>query len=124
MFPNYKEIEKELWVKDRIWPIMHLIAIKRETYEKHPFIAQSLYDAFKESKRQALTVMKKLQSLRYMLPWLPADIDEIEELFGGDPWPYGVEENRPTLEAMMQYLQEQYLIEKTVPVEDIFVDVK
>lgn len=124
MFPNYKEIEKELWVKDRIWPIMHLIAIKRETYEKHPFIAKSLYDAFTESKRQSLAVMKKLQSLRYMLPWLPAAIDEIDELFGGDPWPYGVEENRPTLEAMVQYMQEQYLIEKTVPVDDLFVDVK
>lgn len=124
MFPNYKEIEKELWVNDRIWPIMHLIAIKRETYEKHPFIAKSLYDAFTESKRQSLAVMKKLQSLRYMLPWLPAAIDEIDELFGGDPWPYGVEENRPTLEAMVQYMQEQYLIEKTVPVDDLFVDVK
>lgn len=123
MFPNYKEIEKELWVKDRIWPIMHLIAIKRETYEKNPFIAQSLYDAFRESKRQALAVMKKLQSLRYMLPWLPAAIDEIDELFGGDPWPYGVEENRPTLEAMVQYLHEQYLIEKAMPAEDLFVKV-
>ncbi|MGE3248347.1 MAG: hypothetical protein AB7F96_11405 [Beijerinckiaceae bacterium] len=124
MFPDYKEIEKALWVKDRIWPIMHLIAIKRESYEKNPFIAQSLYDAFKESKRQSLAVMKKLQSLRYMLPWLPAAIDEIDELFGGDPWPYGVEQNRPTLEAMVQYLQEQYLIEKTMPVEDIFVKVE
>ncbi len=124
MFPDYKNIEKELWIKDRIWPIMHLIAIKREAYEANPFIAQSLYDAFRESKRQSLAVMKKLQSLRYMLPWLPADLDEIEELFDGDPWPYGVEENRPTLEAMMQYLHEQYLIEKPIPVEDIFVDVK
>ncbi len=124
MFPNYKEIEKELWIKQRIWPIMHLIAIRREAYEKNPFIAQSLYDAFNESKAQALAAMKKLQALRYMLPWLPADLDEIEELFGGDPWPYGVEQNRPTLEAMVQYMQEQFLIDRKVPLEDLFVEVK
>ena len=124
MFPNYKEIEKELWVKDRIWPIMHLIAIRREVYEKNPFIAQSLYTALTEAKNQALEVMKKLQALRYMLPWLPAALDEIEELFDGDPWPHGVEANRPTLEAMMQYMHEQYLIERTVPVDDLFIDVK
>ncbi|MDP4592984.1 MAG: hypothetical protein NWT00_00275 [Beijerinckiaceae bacterium] len=124
MFPNYKEIEKELWIKDRIWPIMHLIAIRRKVWEANPFIAQSLYTALTESKDMALASMKKLQALRYMLPWLPADLDEIEELFDGDPWPHGVEANRPTLTAMVQYLHEQHLIERTVPVDELFVDVK
>ena len=50
-----------------------------------------------------------------------ADIDEIYEVFGGDPWPYGVEPNRPTLEALVTYLHEQGLIAKKVPIEDIFV---
>lgn len=124
MFPNYKEIEKELWIKDRIWPIMHLVAIRREAYEKNPFIAQSLYTALTEAKDMALASMKKLQALRYMLPWLPADLDEIEDLFDGDPWPHGIEPNRPTLEAMVQYLHEQHVIERTVPVEELFIDVK
>ena len=124
MFPNYKEIEQQLWIKDRIWPIMHLMAIRRDVYEKHPFIGQSLYTALNEAKEQSLAVMKKLQALRYMLPWLPSALDEIEELFDGDPWPHGVEANRPTLEAMMQYMQEQYLIEHKVPVDELFLDVK
>ncbi len=57
--------------------------------------------------------MKEPGALRYMLPWLGADLDEIAEVFDGDPWPYGIEANRPTLEALVQYLAEQNLIAKT-----------
>lgn len=124
MFPNYRDIERELWVKEKIFPIMHLLAIRRDVYEKHPFIAQSLYDAMNEAKKQALAKMTSLVALRYMLPWMTADIDEINDIFGGDPWPHGVEANRPTLEALMQYMHEQYLIERPVPVDELFLDVK
>ena len=79
-------------------------------YERYPFIATSLYNAFERSKRIALRKMYNLRALRYMTPWLMRDIDEIHEVFGGDPWPYGVEKNRPTLEALVTYLADQHLI--------------
>jgi 4,5-dihydroxyphthalate decarboxylase len=60
-------------------------------------------------------------TLRYMLPWMRAEIAEIDEVFGGDPWPYGIEPNRATLEALVQYLAEQGLIAAPVPVEKLFV---
>jgi 4,5-dihydroxyphthalate decarboxylase len=56
-----------------------------------------------------------------MLPWLDHDVDEIDEVFGGDPWPYGIEANRPTLTALVQYMAEQHLIAKPLPIEDLFV---
>lgn len=121
LFPNYRDVEKELWRSKQIFPIMHLVAIRREIYEQHPFIARSLYDAFVKAKKLALEKMYYIGALRYMLPWLPADLDEIDEVFGGDPWPYGLEPNRPTLEALSQYLEDQYLIEKKVSVDDLFV---
>jgi 4,5-dihydroxyphthalate decarboxylase len=121
LFPNYREIEKELWRTKRIFPIMHLIAIRREVYEKNPFIAQSLYDAFVKAKKLALEKMYYIGALRYMLPWLPADLDEIDEVFGGDPWPYGLEPNRPTLDALNQYMEDQYLIAKKINLDDLFV---
>jgi 4,5-dihydroxyphthalate decarboxylase len=55
-----------------------------------------------------------------MLPWLTADIDEIDEVFGGDPWPYGIEPNRPTLEAAIRYLHDQSLIATPLAVEEVF----
>jgi 4,5-dihydroxyphthalate decarboxylase len=121
MFPNYREVEKEYYRRTRIFPIMHLVAIRRDVHEAHPFVAQSLYDALCESKDRALMQMKERGALRYMLPWLPADMDEIDDVFGGDPWPYGVEANRPTLEALVQYMVEQHFIPRRIPIEDLFV---
>ncbi len=124
LFPNYRELEKDYYRRTRIFPIMHLVVIRRHVYEAHPFIAQSLYDAFCASKNSALHLMKELGALRYMLPWLTADVDEIEDIFAGDPWPYGVEANRPTLEAMVTYLFEQNFIPRKIPIEELFAPVK
>jgi 4,5-dihydroxyphthalate decarboxylase len=121
LFPNYVDIEKEFYKRTRIYPIMHLVAIRKDVYEKHPFVATSLYDAFVKSKKIALEKMLNLRALRYMTPFLMRDIDEIHEVFNGDPWPYGVEPNRPTLEAFMKYLTDQTLIAAPVPVDDLFV---
>jgi 4,5-dihydroxyphthalate decarboxylase len=121
LFPNYVELEKEFYRRTKIYPIMHLVAIRRDVYEKHPFVATSLYDAFVKAKKIALEKMFNLRALRYMTPFLMRDIDEIHEIFDGDPWPYGVEPNRPTLEAFMTYMTDQSLITAPVPVDDLFV---
>jgi 4,5-dihydroxyphthalate decarboxylase len=121
LFPDYVEMEKEYYKRTGIYPIMHLIAIKREVYERYPFVATSLYNAFIKSKRIALRNMYNLRALRYMTPWLMRDIDEIYEVFNGDPWPYGVEPNRKTLDALCTYLKDQHLIAEKPKVDDLFV---
>ncbi len=121
LFPNYVDMEREYYKRTGIYPIMHLVAIKKEVYERYPFVASSLYDAFVESKKVALKHMYNLRALRYMTPFLMRDIDEIYEVFNGDPWPYGVEKNRKTLEALVTYLVDQHLIAAPVKVDDLFV---
>ena len=69
---------------------MHLVVIRRELYEKHPFIATSLFNACCDAKAIAHKKMRELGTLRYMLPWMAADLEEIDDVFGGDPWPYGI----------------------------------
>ena len=123
LFPNFVELEKEYYKRTKIYPIMHLIAIRKSVYEKHPFVATSLFNTFQRAKEIALERMYNQRALRYMLPWLPRDIDEIHDIFDGDPWPYGVEENRPTLEALVTYLKDQHLIAKKVPIEDLFAPI-
>ena len=81
----------------------------------------NLYDAFSKAKDHAWEKIRYSGTLRYMLPWLPDDIEEIDELFGGDCWPYGVEPNRPTLEALVTYMVEQGLIPEPIPIEKLFV---
>ena len=100
---------------------MHLIAMRRDLYERQRWIAQSLYDAFVESKRRARRRMRYAGSLSTMLPWLIDDVEEIDELFDGDAFPYGIEANRPTLQALVAYMVEQHFIARPIPIEDLFV---
>lgn len=121
LFPDYREKEKDYYKRTRIFPIMHTIVIHKDVYDRHPFVATSLYDALCAAKDEARVRMRFSGTLRYMLPWLAADVEEIDDVFGGDSWPYGIEPNRPTLEALVQYMHEQGLIASTVPIEKLFV---
>jgi len=121
LFPDYRAREKDYYRRTKIFPIMHLVVIRNDVYERHPFVATSLYNAFCAAKDRAWERMRFSGTLRYMLPWLPDDVEEIDALFGGDCWPYGVEPNRPTLEALVTYMAEQGLIAEPIPIEKLFV---
>jgi len=120
LFPDYRAREQDYFRRTRIFPIMHLIVIRNDIYERHPFVATSLYDAFCAAKDRAREKMRFPGTLRYMLPWLPADIEELDALFGGDRWPYGIEPNRPTLEPLATYMAKQGLTPQPIPIESLF----
>jgi 4,5-dihydroxyphthalate decarboxylase len=121
LFPDFPAVEKDYYRRTHIFPIMHLIVIKRALQEKYPFIAPNLYAALSHSKDLAIERMKEVGALAYMLPWLPDHLREATEIFGADLWPYGVTVNRPTLAALVDYMVEQGLIAKPVAIEDLFV---
>jgi len=123
LFPDYRALERELYLKTKIFPIMHLIAMRRELHERHRWLATCFYQAFVESKRRAIARMRYAGSLSTMLPWLQSEIEEIDALFGGDAWPYGIEPNRPTLQALVHYMVEQHFIARAIPIEDLFVPI-
>ena len=75
---------------------MHTMVIKEELYDAHRWIAQSVYEAMVKAKRLCFSRMRFNGALHYALPWLFDDLDEIDGIFGGDPWPYGLEANRKT----------------------------
>ena len=123
LFPDARAVERAYFRATRIFPIMHLVVIKRELYERHPWIGNSLYKGLEEAKAVALKRMRKTGAHPYMLPWVHHDVEEINEVFGGDPYPYGIEANRPTLEALVQYMAEQHFIPQPIPIADLFVPV-
>ena len=128
LFPNFREEEKRYYKETGIFPIMHVVVIKKSVLEQWPFVATSLYNAIDEAKDHAMKQMRFLGGLRYMLPWLPEHIDEIDKVFGkedgrGDPWVYGLEENRQTLEALVSFLHQQGMIDRMIPLEELFVKV-
>jgi 4,5-dihydroxyphthalate decarboxylase len=121
LFADAKAVERAFYLETRIFPIMHLVAIRRDRYERDPWIASSLYKAFVAAKNWGLAQLRRPGVHAYMLPWVDQDVSEIDEVFGGDPWPCGIEPNRPTLEALLRYMTEQHLIARAPAVEDLFV---
>jgi 4,5-dihydroxyphthalate decarboxylase len=124
LFPHYRQLERELYETAQIFPIMHLIAIRRSLYERHRWLAASFYKALVDAKRRARAGMRYGGSLATMLPWLLAEIEEIDAVFAGDAFPYGIEPNRPTLEALVRYMAEQHFIKHPIRIEELFAPIE
>ena len=120
LFENYVDVEKAYYRKTGIFPIMHTVAIRREVYEKNPWIAQSLYKAFAEAKRRTYEDLKESAALKAMLPWLPAHVDETIKEMGEDYWSYGFHENRDVIATFLRYHHEQGLSPRLLEPEDLF----
>jgi 4,5-dihydroxyphthalate decarboxylase len=120
LFPDAQAMELEYYQRTRVWPIMHIIAMRRHIVEQHPWVARNLYNAFFESKRRSLERLMDPAVSRYPLAWLPTYARQMNELFGGDPFPYGIEENRPTWEQMALYTAQQGIARRMFTPEEIF----
>jgi 4,5-dihydroxyphthalate decarboxylase len=96
------------------------VVIREEVYEKNPWIAQSLFKAFNESKKLCQESMYEFSALKYMLAWSIDEMEKEREVLGDDPWAYGLEANRHILETLVQYTHEQGLISKAVDVDSLF----
>jgi 4,5-dihydroxyphthalate decarboxylase len=120
LIPNFREVEQEYFQRTKIFPIMHTIVIREEVYEKQPWIAQSLFKAFDESKRLCKEAMYEFSALKYMLAWSIDEMEKERAILGDDAWAYGLEPNRHILETLIQYTYEQGLISKRFEVESLF----
>jgi 4,5-dihydroxyphthalate decarboxylase len=120
LFPDYLEMEEEYYERTRIWPIMHIIALKRHLLDDNPWIARNLYNAFEESKNRSLERLLDPAVSRYPLPWLATYARRMRTLFDGDTFPFGIEKNRATFEQMMLYTYQQGIAQRHMTPEEIF----
>lgn len=120
VLPNYAEHEREYFSRTRLFPIMHLVVVRSDTYEAHPWMAQSLTKAFTEAKQLATRGIDDAPALRWTLPFLLDAVEQTRELFGPDPWPYGVEPNRPALTVFLRYMREQGLVTRAPGLDELF----
>lgn len=120
LFTDFVSVEKDYFKRTGIFPIMHVVAIKDEILEKHPWVAANLYQAFVEAKQKVYEGFKQTAALKVTLPWLVSEWESTRELMGDDFWPYGLEKNRATLEAAVTYSYEQGLIKQKLNIKDLF----
>ena len=120
LFPNYVEMEEQSYARTRVWPIMHIIAMKTSIVDEYPWAARNLYNAFLESKRRSIERILDPAVSRYPVPWLTTYALRMRETFGGDLFPYGIEENRPTWEQMARYTLQQGIAHRLMKPEELF----
>lgn len=120
MFPHYRDEETSYFKRSGIFPIMHVVGIRRELVERHPWLASSVVSAFTEAKRIAIEELTNRGALAITLPWLGSYADETIEAMGQDFWPYGVEPNLPTLEAMVKYAHKHGTTARQLAIPELF----
>ena len=122
LFPDYVSEEKAFYKKTGIFPIMHVMGIDPELVEKHPWVPINMFQAFNKAKAMA---MKRMENPRIVpLVFYREFWEEQEELFGKDPWEYGLtDQNRFTLETLVGYSHEQGIIPRRLSLDELFVNV-
>jgi 4,5-dihydroxyphthalate decarboxylase len=120
LFENYSAVERDYYQRTRIFPIMHTVAIRRDVYERHPWVAQCLYKAFVESQREVYRALDDTAALKFMLPWLHEHVSETQQVMGKDFWPYGLKSNEDVLTTFLRYHHEQGLSRRQLEPRDLF----
>jgi 4,5-dihydroxyphthalate decarboxylase len=120
LFPDYAAREREYFGRTGLFPIMHLVVLRSDVHERHPWAAQSLTKAFVAAKELAIAGIENAPALRWTLPLLLDAVERGREIFGDDPWPYGLEANREALVVFLRYMREQGLTDRELVPEELF----
>jgi 4,5-dihydroxyphthalate decarboxylase len=120
LFPDFAAEEKSYYQKTRIFPIMHPIIIKKDVLDRDPWVAMSLLEAFKETRRLYNEFME--QPHRLSFAFARSYLEEERAFFNGDPFPQGLRENRYNVEAMMRFAAEQGMLARPLTVEELFTE--
>ena len=120
LFPDFLDMEDEFFARTKVWPIMHIIAMKKSVVDENPWVPRNLFNAFQESKRRSIERLMDPAVSRYPLPWLATYARKMRDKFEGDTFPYGIEENRPTWELMAKYTFQQGIAHREFTPEEIF----
>ncbi len=120
LLDDYYTAEIDYWRKHRIFPMMHTVAMPRTTYDAHPWLGPALFAALTEAKNRSLVRALDGNICRFPIPWCFTHAERARDMFGDDFWPYGVEANRPTLEAFVRFCDEQGVSHRPVAVDDLY----
>jgi len=120
LFPDYAQAEQDYFQRTGIFPIMHLIGIRRRLAQQHPELARSLFEAFSAAKDAAIADLAVMQSLKVALPWCHAELSRTQAVMGADFWPYGIKRNLEAIRSLLRYSHSQGLTPRLATIEELF----
>ena len=120
LWPNFREVEKEYYLRSKVFPIRHVVVVKNVILERHPWAARSLVEAFTRAKEMGIKHVSDTR--RSFLAWYGAELEEERELFGDDAWPYNIKDNRVVLETMSRYAALVGVTDRKLGIKELFAE--
>jgi len=120
LFPDPAAAAKDYFKRTGIFPIMHLVGVRKTLAEQHPWLPGAVYKAFEQAKAKALEQLGDTSATKVTLPFVEERLKEARELMGEDFWPYGLKANRKTLETFLRHHHAQGLSSREVKPEELF----
>ena len=120
LFPDHVAAERAYFARTGIFPIMHVLAIRRDVLERDGTIARSLYDAFDWARALAIADLWSPGALKISLPWIGEEYQRTVELMGRDLWSYGVAVNRAAIDSVPRYCHAQGLAPRLLAMDELF----
>ena len=121
LFEDYRDAEEAYFRRTRLFPIMHVIGVRRALVERHPWLSYSLMKAFETSKDICMSAMYDVGAVSATLPWLGDELARTVAAMGKEYWAYGLPANRHVIETMIRYSHEQGLSPRLVDHEELFL---
>ena len=120
LFPDFRAVEKDWYARTGLFPIMHVLAIRKSLVDREPWLATSVLKGFTEAKDICLNEMSDVTALAVSMPWIAAELSETRALMGHDIWPYGFQENLNEIETMCRWSKAQGLAAREMKPEELF----
>lgn len=120
LWPDHRAQEVAYWQRRRIFPIMHIAVVRRALVERHPDLPQAMYAAFEEARRLAAADLVTRDFPKVAMPWVSDSARDTHARLGGDPWTYGLDANRATIDTMLRYAAADGMTRDALSPESLF----
>ena len=120
LFADPRQVEQAYFKKTGIFPIMHIVAIRRDLAKSNPELPKAVFEAYYKAKWHDFNEMKRICWAYSSLPWYGQEFNETRELMGDNFYSYGIKANRKAIEAACRYLFTQGLAKRKMTIEELF----
>lgn len=120
LFDDPTAAAKDYFKRTGIFPIMHVVGVRKTLCDAHPWLPMAVFKAFNQAKGAALEALSDTSATKVTLPFVEEQLKAARETMGQDFWSYGVAANRATLDAFLRHHHAQGLSQKRMQIEEIF----
>jgi 4,5-dihydroxyphthalate decarboxylase len=120
LFDDPTATAKAYYQRTGVFPIMHVVGIRKELAAQHPWLPMAVFKAFSQAKSAALDLLGDTSATKVTLPFVEEQLKAAKSVMGEDYWPYGVGASRKTLETFVRHHHSQGLSARQMDVAELF----